>query len=100
MGFSFLAIAPPRFSPVFKGRTTINTTQPPAAPPGDAKERRPDGDRLQALERGALSHRPDPVRPESRGARVRVRSDLGPLPPVDRQARAQSVRVERAGRPG
>ena len=44
------------------------------------------GDRLHALQRGAWSPRAGRVRAPSRGGRLRLRLDLGPLPPLGRQA--------------
>ena len=51
-----------------------------------------------AFERGARPDRPGPLRGPRRGGGLRLRAHLGPLPPVDRPAGSEPVRVERARR--
>ena len=53
-----------------------------------------DRHRLRAVQRGARPGRPRPERTRRRGGRLHVRPDLRPLPPLDRAAPAQPVRVD------
>src|SRR5829696_8223954 len=54
-----------------------------------------DRDGIRALQRGYDTQRNGPERPPGGGNGLYYRLDLGPLPPLDRRAGREPVRVER-----